>query len=557
MIGITCKYAPAELLQAFGLDTEIISPAMLDSGCSDSCMHPNQCAYVQGIRQTIASGKYEGIVLTSCCDSIRRLSDLLKQEYPDLFVRILDLPHDTGKAAVTYYSHQLTQLIHDCEEHWHTSYHPERLSAILASMQEKETEETSGIRIAIAGARHTAELNEILHRFGASVSVDLSCAAQQRYFHSLSGTAEEQLEDYAYQLLHQLPCLRMTDTEARAKALQKLETCDGILYHTVKFCDMYSYEFSREASQMHVPVLRLESDLSSRSLEQSRTRIEAFLESLQKGNGMMNTVKTDHPGTAVLGIDSGSATTCAVLMNRDRRILASALIRTGAGSVESARAVKKEVMEKAGLQDSDLIRTVSTGYGRVSIPFADHEVTEITCHARGARYFDPKVRTILDIGGQDSKAIHLDENGEVSDFAMNDKCAAGTGRFLETMASILQVPVSELGPLSLKSQKRIDISSQCTVFAESEVIALIADNQKKEDIAAAVHRAVARKAVALLKRAGMEAPCMMSGGVALNTGMIQAVEEACGMKFETAADPEAVGAAGACISALMEIIPVK
>jgi predicted CoA-substrate-specific enzyme activase len=193
---------------------------------------------------------------------------------------------------------------------------------------------------------------------------------------------------------------------------------------------------------------------------------------------------------------------------------------------------------------------VSTGYGRVSIPFADKSVTEISCHAKGARYFCPHVRTILDIGGQDSKAIRLSETGEVEDFVMNDKCAAGTGRFLEAMARTLELDISELGPVSLKSQETVEISSMCTVFAESEVISLIAQNKEKADIAKGVHRAIAGKACSLLSRVGGEPTYMMTGGVAKNQGVVQAVEEKLGAKLFLCKDPEIVGAVGAALFGL-------
>ena len=164
------------------------------------------------------------------------------------------------------------------------------------------------------------------------------------------------------------------------------------------------------------------------------------------------TAAADHPAAAsasapvyVMGIDSGSTSTNAVILNQNRELIASAVIRTGAKSGESAQRILKEILEKAGLQRSDLIKIVSTGYGRVSIPFADENVTEISCHGKGAHYLNPQIRTILDIGGQDSKAIHLNEKGDVTDFVMNDKCAAGTGRFMENFASTQEVCIEDIG----------------------------------------------------------------------------------------------------------------
>ena len=252
----------------------------------------------------------------------------------------------------------------------------------------------------------------------------------------------------------------------------------------------------------------------------------------------------------VMGIDSGSTSTNAVIMDGERNIVASSVVRTGAKSGESARRILGEILEQAGLKREDISWSVSTGYGRVSIDFADENVTEISCHGRGAHYFNPSVRTILDIGGQDSKAIHLNEAGEVTDFVMNDKCAAGPGRFLAMLARTLEIAVDALGPEALRSTEDIEITSMCSVFAESEVISLIANNKEKADIANGVCRAIAGKAYSLLKRVGMEETFMMTGGVAKNPGVVRAVEEKIQSRLYICPEPEIVGAAGAALYAL-------
>ena len=255
----------------------------------------------------------------------------------------------------------------------------------------------------------------------------------------------------------------------------------------------------------------------------------------------------------VMGIDSGSTSTNAVIMNQDRTIIASSVIRTGAKSGDSAERILSDVLQKAKLERKDLARIVSTGYGRVSIAFADENVTEISCHGKGAHYFNPRVRTILDIGGQDSKAISLDENGEGHDFVMNDKCAAGTGRFLEMIARTLEVDISELGAIALTSTEHIEITSMCSVFAESEVISLIANNKEKADIANGVCHAIAGKAFSLLKRVGLEPEFMMTGGVAKNPGVVRAVEEKLQARLYICEEPEIVGATGAALYALEQL----
>lgn len=242
-----------------------------------------------------------------------------------------------------------------------------------------------------------------------------------------------------------------------------------------------------------------------------------------------------------------------MIMDQDRKIVASSVIRTGAKSGESAQRILKEILEKAGCTREEISWIVSTGYGRVSIPFADENVTEISCHGKGAHYFNPAVRTILDIGGQDSKAIRLNEAGEVTDFAMNDKCAAGTGRFLEMIARTLEIDMDELEPTALQSTEELEITSMCSVFAESEVISLIANNKEKPDIANGICRAIANKAYSLLKRVGLEAEFMMTGGVAKNPGVVRAVEDKIQNKLYICQEPEIVGATGAALYALTKM----
>ena len=203
------------------------------------------------------------------------------------------------------------------------------------------------------------------------------------------------------------------------------------------------------------PVLLLETDYTRQSYGQILTRIEAFLESLQPKRPHAKKNMEGDRAMYVLGIDSGSTSTNAVIMDQDRKIVAFSVVRTGAKSGESADRILKEVLDKASLKREDISWIVSTGYGRVSIDFADENVTEISCHGKGAHYFNPKIRTILDIGGQDSKAIKLSETGDVSDFVMNDKCAAGTGRFLEMIARSLEVSLDELGAIALESKEKI------------------------------------------------------------------------------------------------------
>ena len=406
--------------------------------------------------------------------------------------------------------------------------------------------------VGIAGARANAEIKRILEAHGVNIAFDITCTNAIRRF---VPRKTDTLAWYAHDVLTQLPCARMRDISPRKTFFDRaLPQVDGLVYHTVQFCDMYSYEYSDLKRTSPAPILALETDCTAQSRGQMLTRLEAFLESIgasqtehlasQKGSPMSTAA------TFVVGLDSGSTSTNAVVMNEARKIVASVVIRTGAKAGASAERAYREVLERAGITPDQVACTIATGYGRVSIPFADENVTEISCHGRGAHYFNPDVRTILDIGGQDSKAIHVNAAGEVTDFAMNDKCAAGTGRFLEMIARSLEISLDELGPTALESKKRLEIASMCSVFAESEVISLIANNEEKPDIAAGVCRAVAGKAYSLMRRVGLEGAYMMTGGVAQNPGVVRAVEELIGEKLFICEDPEIVGATGAALLAL-------
>ena len=248
------------------------------------------------------------------------------------------------------------------------------------------------------------------------------------------------------------------------------------------------------------------------------------------------------------GIDIGSLTADAVLLKNDE-IIASCVVPTGANSESAARRAFECALELAGIGELEVAAVASTGYGRSSVPFAGRTITEITCHAVGARRLCPGGATVIDIGGQDSKVIRLASDGRVEDFAMNDKCAAGTGRFLEVMAAALQTDLESLGALSDRSTQRVRISSTCTVFAESEVVSLVAQGLPKEDIIRGLHEAVAERIFGMVKRLRAHEPFVMTGGVAKNGGVVRAIESRLDAKLYLPPEPQIVGALGAAIMA--------
>ncbi len=249
------------------------------------------------------------------------------------------------------------------------------------------------------------------------------------------------------------------------------------------------------------------------------------------------------------GVDIGSISAEAVVVDESGAIKGQAIGFTGADTIAAAENTLAAALESAGASREDVARIVGTGYGRERVPFADDRITEITCHGRGASYFFPGTRTVIDIGGQDSKVIKIDETGRVLAFQMNDKCAAGTGRFLEVMARALEVDLADMGRLGLESEEEIFVSSVCTVFAESEVIGLIHKGNDKKDIIQGIHRAVADRTRALVGRVGIEQEVTMTGGVAKNPGVISALGERMKVELNIPDEPQINGALGAALIA--------
>ena len=550
MLGYICKYAPVEIFQAMGVEMERIEPDVANFNQAEIRMHPNICSFAKGVLEEVMKKDYEGVILTTCCDSIRRLYDVLREEFPEKFIYMLDTPRITKEAGIALYEQRIRVMIQEYEKFSGKKFQEDKFLEYLKERQEEQQYaiKNNSVNIGIIGARANESIKKILEEKGANVAFDLTCTGLGR---KILADEKEILGGYVRGLLSQFPCMRMELASNRDELIRRFAgSVDGIIYHTVQFCDNYAYEYAWVKEWLDRPMLLLETDYTRQSSGQIRTRIEAFLESLTPDIPQPKKTGKGDKTMYVMGIDSGSTSTNAVIMDQDRKIKAFSVVRTGAKSGVSAQKALEEVLEKAGLSREDISWIVSTGYGRVSIDFADENVTEISCHGKGAHYFNPKIRTILDIGGQDSKAIHLNENGEVTDFVMNDKCAAGTGRFLEMIARTLEVSLDELGAIALTSKEKIEITSMCSVFAESEVISLIANNKEKADIADGVCHAISNKAFGLMRRVGMEPGFMMTGGVAKNPGVVRAVEEKIGGKLYICEEPEIVGAAGAALYAL-------
>ena len=248
------------------------------------------------------------------------------------------------------------------------------------------------------------------------------------------------------------------------------------------------------------------------------------------------------------GVDIGSTMTKIVLTQRNHRVLSAIKGPTGPEHRQLANEVMKMALEQANLQLDEISYVVATGYGRLNVPFADRQITELTCHARGVSSLFTNVRTAIDIGGQDAKCMKIN-NGKMVDFVMNDKCAAGTGRFLEIIAATLGVKVEELGDISLKSTKKLEISSFCTIFAQQEVVTRLSDEENLEDIIAGLHDALVSRVAGLARRLKIEPDVVLTGGVAKNAGIVKAMTENLGCELLIPEDPLLTGALGAAILA--------
>jgi predicted CoA-substrate-specific enzyme activase len=254
-----------------------------------------------------------------------------------------------------------------------------------------------------------------------------------------------------------------------------------------------------------------------------------------------------------MGVDFGSTTAKTIILNGEGDIVASRIESMGAVSDEGVKASIAGALQQAGITQSEVNFCVTTGYGRRMLDVSQKSYTEITCHARGAVALVPDARLVIDIGGQDSKVIAVDANGLVETFAMNDRCAAGTGKFLEVLARAVEIKLTEMGPLAMQAGQSLKISSMCATFAETEVISLLAEGHSKPDVLGAVHAAIAARTAGLVGRVGKRTPIVMTGGVAKNVAAVHHIEAVLGQRLVLPPDPQIAGALGAALFALDEI----
>lgn len=570
MISYVCKYTPLELFAGFGESVSPLNQLPKTIGKADKIAPSNLCGFSRSLIELVEDQGVRNLILTNCCDSMRRVYDILKAKGNLDFLYLLDLPRTDEECQVDRFADRLLALKKAYEEHTKKTFDR---AAFLASFTRNQLPQEP--YVGILGVRAFPELEEEIRKSTGKKTVNLTCLGSRDLSSDLAGMAAAPDEKtlfrlYAQALLSQLPCYRMNNHTRREKIFLD-DNLVGIVYHTIQFCDYYGFEYAQIKNRVQVPLLKIETDYTGQSLGQLRTRIEAFAETIgvmeKKGAALTGEQRhmAEKKGYFGAGIDSGSTSTDVVILDKDRQIVASRIVPTGGGANVSAEKCLQMALSDAGIPREKVLQIVTTGYGRAYLGEGDGSVTEITCHAHGAHFLHPIVRTIIDIGGQDSKAIRVDENGNVTNFLMNDKCAAGTGRFLEMMAGALGLSIEEMAKNGLSWNEEITISSMCTVFAESEVVSLVAQNRAVPDIIHGLNRSIAQRVGALANRLGPEdgnrstgstrddATLMMTGGVARNEGIVRALEENLHRPIYISEKAQLCGALGAALFAVERI----
>lgn len=559
MIVYNCPLVPFEFFHALKIPFRRIEPG---SG-EFQYLHPNVCAFC---RSAVCSVKPdEVLVWTDSCDSMRRSYDFLKKNRSFY----LHVPVKSDEISVRFFARELQRLweflkttfkreasLDQLEKtrQWFvdrsieleraTVEDPYRAKAIFEELSNQEwigSLEKRDKLVLLLGSWASDEVVKIVEEAG-DFALNATCSGPYAIISDVQ-TGLDVFECIARRILNKrLPCGRF----ARERDLQSLIgrfRPDAIVLHTAKFCDFYHFDEGM-LRKLRVPFVTIENDFTN-ALEQSRTRIEALLERVKERGG-----RKDLRSSYFVGIDSGSTSTKIVVLNERGEILFEQISRTGADPRESAKRLMVHAMKTLKFDEENCF-VVATGYGRGAIDFAHERMTELTCHAVGVSHLYPDVKTIIDVGGQDSKVMRV-ERGKIVDFVMNDKCAAGTGRFLEIVSSILEVPLEKIGKESLKAKQQLNISSVCAVFAESEIISLRSKGYSRQDILFAAHNAIARRLATMYERVKGVPPVVFTGGVALNEGLKDALERLLGVELIVPKNPLTTGALGAALMGLQQ-----
>jgi len=406
------------------------------------------------------------------------------------------------------------------------------------------------VKIGILGANVPLKvLNASLKKFGFEAVFLNHCLVKSYPDERLKEIAGD-LKEYAREFLNKNSCPRTNDFEykIRLKKIIEKQGFSGLVFNAIKFCDFQHFDYRYFKENLTIPTLIVEHELDANSEGQIMTRLDAFFESI-KGKVKVEVKAKVKAGKYFVGIDSGSHATKLVCIDADKNVVARKIVPTGTSVKKSVEKALRDLAD-AGIKKGQIAAIVATGYGRNNVDCAGGIITEISCHAAGAFHILGKPATVIDIGGQDSKAIRIGDGGNVAQFAMNDKCAAGTGRFLEVMADKLEMGIGEFAELALKANRAVPVSSMCSVFAESEVISLIASGSSKEEIAKGIHMAIAERTASLARRINGTPPYYMAGGVAKNKCLVAEIQKCLGSEIFVIDEPQFTGALGAALFAL-------
>lgn len=564
-----CKYAPVELFQSFGEEVSYKNPSIRFIEEEKVSLHRNVCGFCRALDQVYAQGNQEDLILTSCCNSIDALNTTLKERGVKTWM--VPIPFQQEDCHIQGYAKVLKNLAKTLEKEKNQPFDPQAFRNAFPLREEKEPVPY----LALLGSRLPQGLLDYMSSRSQLPIKNYTCTSDRNLGQPPEADDFDELMDwYAQALLRQRSCMRMADNTDHRHLFNDPFLRGGI-FCTVSFCDFYAFEYAYFKNHTTLPVVKIETDYTDQESGQIETRLEAFFETI-KGLGYAQKINStsakegpdsknlerihfmnsahSNPSVAYdrdhyyAGIDSGSTSTNCVIIKGDQ-IVASGSRLTGVDVQKSADLILTQCINEANLKKEDILSITTTGYGRNRIDLKDNDVTEISCHAAGAHFLNPKVHTVIDIGGQDSKVIHLDDQGRVINFAMNDKCAAGTGKFLELMAMTLGMTVEEMSKKGLEYKREIKISSMCSVFAQSEVVSLIADGYDVADIIHGLNVSVANKVLALGGRRGMEEEFMMTGGVARNQGVREVIEKKVGRKLTIHENPDICGAIGAALYA--------
>jgi len=566
-IPFFCSFIPVELLAASGHDVVDISlfentKYSLAYSCS---LHDNICSYAKYLFEKIvnADRPFDFVVVPKVCDAMKHLhSSLCRTGNIESF--LLDVPGRAGDHSAKYLSAQYLALLKrispDFAVKGEALCRPEQNHCRFAAAQlfAREGEETRTFKIGIAGSSFSPALfRDILKKYDAGSVFLRHCGhgvlPSGASRPNTRRTPEETLLTMARDSLQNTLCPRSDNGLMVRYILDEIRRrqLSGLIVTTLKFCDFYAFALEKLKTSLpdHFPCLYLENDLSVSSDEQNATRIEAFMERIASGKPAKKKVvifKTAEADFYSIGLDVGSTTTKGVLLKDGKEILAEILIPTAINMKDSAEAALSGLLRQGALPEGKMIRTLYTGYGRTAFP--DRlQATEITCHAVGVNFLTPQAGTVIDIGGQDSKAIRINESGNVLRFAMNDKCAAGTGRFLESMIQRMDISFDRFSALSLAAEEPTPISSMCSVFAESEVVSLMTKGIPVGNIARGLNLAIAERVCSLVRRIQGEAPFILTGGLSRNAGFASELEKALACSVTIFPKAQFAGAIGAAV----------